>query len=361
MKKTVLIVVCVMLAAALVFSGCAENQQDAASASQPGEAATEASVDASPDAGETTAAGGSYKIGVSLMDYNMQFFQDMLAAMKAKAAELGVELVDFDSQQDAAKQLNDVQDMVNALKVDAIILNPVDSASIAPAVLDANDAKIPVFTVDVAAEGGEVVSHIASSNVEIGKKNAEEAVNFLKEKNGDVKGKVIVVTYDQITSMRDRKTGWTEIMSQYPDVEIIEKSPISITSEDTMTLLEDSLTTYPAGEIDLICPLNSSSTLGVMAAVETANRGGDLKIMGVDEDEDIIAAIKKDDAFVIGTVVQQPVLIGTTAVQAAYDYLQGKTDMEASIATDVMLVTKATMADYEDTVKKSTEYIADYK
>ena len=77
MKKTVLIVVCVMLAAALVFSGCAENQQGAASASQPGEAATEASVDASPDAGETTAAGGSYKIGVSLMDYNMQFFQDM--------------------------------------------------------------------------------------------------------------------------------------------------------------------------------------------------------------------------------------------------------------------------------------------
>ena len=64
----------------------------------------------------------------------------MLAAMKAKAAELGVELVDFDSQQDAAKQLNDVQDMVNALKVDAIILNPVDSASIAPAI-DANDAK----------------------------------------------------------------------------------------------------------------------------------------------------------------------------------------------------------------------------
>ena len=37
MKKTVLIVVCVMLAAALVFSGCAENQQGAASASQPGE------------------------------------------------------------------------------------------------------------------------------------------------------------------------------------------------------------------------------------------------------------------------------------------------------------------------------------
>ena len=86
---------------------------------------SEASVDASPDAGETTAAGGSYKIGVSLMDYNMQFFQDMLAAMKAKAAELGVELVDFDSQQDAAKQLNDVPDMVNALQVAAIILNPV--------------------------------------------------------------------------------------------------------------------------------------------------------------------------------------------------------------------------------------------
>ena len=42
-------------------------------------------------------------------------------------------------------------------------------------------------------------------------------------------------------------------------------------------------------------------------------------------------------------------------------YPQGKTDMEASIATDVMLVTKATMADYEDTVKKSMEYIADYK
>lgn len=57
--------------------------------------------------------------------------------------------------------------------MDAIIISPVDSKGVQAAIIKADKAGIPVITVDVAAEGVPVVSHVATDNyaggVEAGK------------------------------------------------------------------------------------------------------------------------------------------------------------------------------------------------
>jgi ribose transport system substrate-binding protein len=57
--------------------------------------------------------------------------------------------------------------------MDAIIVCPADSKGIGPAIEQANNAGIPVFTADIAAQGGRVVSHVASDNLAGGRLAAD--------------------------------------------------------------------------------------------------------------------------------------------------------------------------------------------
>ena len=66
------------------------------------------------------------------------------------------------------KELANVQDLtVRGTKL--LLINPTDSDAVGNAVKLANQAKIPVITLDRQASKGDVVSHIASDNVLGGK------------------------------------------------------------------------------------------------------------------------------------------------------------------------------------------------
>ncbi|WP_274866104.1 substrate-binding domain-containing protein, partial [Serratia marcescens] len=78
-----------------------------------------------------------------------------------------------------AKELANVQDlMVRAPKL--LLINPTDSDAVGNAIKMANQAKIPVITLDRVASKGEVVSHIASDN-RVGGKMAGD---FIAKKAG---------------------------------------------------------------------------------------------------------------------------------------------------------------------------------
>ena len=58
-----------------------------------------------------------------------------------------------DAQDDTAKQSNDIDDLIQQ-GVDVLLINPVDSAAIVPAVEAANNANIPVIAIDRSSDGG---------------------------------------------------------------------------------------------------------------------------------------------------------------------------------------------------------------
>jgi ABC-type sugar transport system substrate-binding protein len=70
-------------------------------------------------------------------------------------------------QNNPAKELANVQDLT--VRGTKLLINPTDSDAVGNAVKMANQANIPVITLDRAAAKGEVVSHIASDNVLGGK------------------------------------------------------------------------------------------------------------------------------------------------------------------------------------------------
>ncbi|WP_066646847.1 sugar ABC transporter substrate-binding protein [Christensenella timonensis] len=360
MKKVLVLVLAVAMAVT-AFVGCAAPAAQESSAA-PSESAAAPSESAAASEGAESAApaaDGDITIGLTLMDYNFPFFQDMLAAAKKEAEAQGVKLIDLDGAGDVQKQLEGVEDMISGTKVNALILNPVDSAAISPATLEANAAGIPVVTVDVRSEQGDVVAHVASNNMDIGREAGKYAVELLKERNGSEKGKVLIIGYPQITSISDRAAGFQEIMEQYPDIEVVEQDPTNLNVQEAQTLMENLTQTYPEGTLDIVYGANATNAVGVISATEAAGRT-DYDIIGVDDDPEILNAISKN-GVTAATVVQAPIEMGKLAVQIAVKAAKGETIDESEVATPLTVVTRETYADFMKTYEQNQKDIEAYK
>lgn len=298
------------------------------------------------------------RIGLTLMDYNFDFFQKMLAMAKKTAADLGVELLDFDGQGKQEVQMKVMEDMI-AQKVDAIFLNPVDTAAIGPAVLAANAAGIPVITVDVRAASGTVLAHIASNNMEIGRMDGQFAVDYLTKKYGSAKGRILIQGYPQITSMRDRTAGFKEVLKKYTKVQLVEVDPTHLDVQAAMALAEDQLTRYGKGKVDIYFGSNSQTALGIMAAADTAKRK-DVAIIGVDDEGEFLKALADPNSPFVATVVQYPTDMGKLGVEYAVKVANGETFGAATkeVGTAIKLITKENIAAY---AKEMEQILAEIK
>ena len=81
----------------------------------------------------------SYVVGLSVSTLNNPFFVDLKEGAEEAAAELGLTLIATDAQNDANRQLSSVEDLISR-GVDILIINPVDSSAIVPAIRTANNA-----------------------------------------------------------------------------------------------------------------------------------------------------------------------------------------------------------------------------
>jgi ribose transport system substrate-binding protein len=292
------------------------------------------------------------RIGITLMDYQWEFFQTMLAMARKTAAGLGAELIDFDGQGKQEVQAKVMEDMI-ALKVDAIVLNPVDSAAIAPSVLAANEAGIPVVTVDVRSASGKVLAHIASNNMDIGRLNGKAAVDYLTKKYGSPKGRVLIQSYPQITSMRERALGFKEVLAKYPKVVVEEIDPIHLDQSAAMALAENQFTRYPKGQLDVYYGAKVPTSEGIYAARDTADRK-EVAVIGVDDDAPELKAIADPKANWLSTVAQYPTDMGRLGVEYAVRAAKGETwgDTTKDVSTAIKLITRENIDEYTAQVDK---------
>src|ERR1700722_21023401 len=147
------------------------------------------------------------KIGASYMTLNNIFFDPMNAGASETAKKEGAEYVVVDARLDISRQIDGVENLI-AQSVSAIVLNPVDSDAIVPAVLSANKAKIPVFTIDVKSHGGAITSHITSDNVEAGRMAGEFVAQRLPQGT-----KVGIVDGPPINTFQQRVEGFTNAIA----------------------------------------------------------------------------------------------------------------------------------------------------
>ncbi|NOZ27849.1 MAG: ribose ABC transporter substrate-binding protein RbsB [Chloroflexi bacterium] len=273
-------------------------------------------------------------LGLSLSTLNNPFFVTLQEGAQKAADELGVELIVVDAQDDPAKEATNLEDLIQR-GVDALLINPTDADAVVPSVQKANEAGIPVLTVDRSASGGEVVSHIASDNVAGGRMAAEFLCNAL---NG--KGKVVELEGIPGTSAaRDRGKGFNDYMKEKcPDIEIVARQTANFNRAEGLSVFENILQAQP--EIDGVFAHNDEMILGAIQAAQAAGRADEIIFVGFDAIDDAVQAVK--DGTLAATIAQQPAEMGRLAVETAVKYLNGE-QVPDFIPVPLQLVTAETV------------------
>jgi len=252
-------------------------------------------------------------IGVTLLTRAHVFYKDLEDGLRRAADRYGYELIVTAGEFDLGKQSAQIEDFITR-KVDAIVVAPVDSRGIGPAIRKANEAKIPVFTSDIASQEGEVVCHIASDNVAGGRLAGE----FLAKSLGG-KGQVAVIGQPTVTSVLDRVQGFREALAKFPGMEIVTEVNGEGVRDKAMQAASDVLQAHPG--LAGIFGINDDSALGTLDAVKQFQRKN-IVIVGYDATPPAVDAIKKGTALK-ADVVQYPDKIGENTVDRIHDFFTG--------------------------------------
>jgi ABC-type sugar transport system substrate-binding protein len=175
-----------------------------------------------------------------------------------------------DANQDVAKQVADIENMIAAGVTDIIIV-PVDAAGVVPAIKKANAANIPVFSVDDAPVGGKVAATVRADNVNAGVQNGEEMVKLLKSRPCWPNCTVLELQGGLDTpNGRDRDTGFYDTMKKLaPSVKVIQR-PTSWDADKAANATQDVLTQYP--NLDGISMASELMCAAVNAQLKAAGR-----------------------------------------------------------------------------------------
>jgi ribose transport system substrate-binding protein len=277
----------------------------------------------------TAAAPGAVTVGLSISTMNNPFFVALRDGAQAEAKAVGINLITVDAQNDAAKQIAGVEDLIQK-KVPVILLNPTDSDAVANVVKEATAAGIKVISLDRAVNGAEVSSHIASDNVAGGKMAGE----FLLKKLGNKGNLVELEGIPGSSAARERGEGFDSVIAGQPGIKIMAKQPANFDRAQGLTVMENIL--QGSKDIQGVFAQNDEMALGAERAIEEAGVKN-VAIVGVDATPDGVAAVKAGK--LAATVQQKPDLIGKLGVDTAKLLIEGK-PVDRNIPVPLALVTQ---------------------
>jgi inositol transport system substrate-binding protein len=243
------------------------------------------------------AALADMNIGVSMSQFDDTWLTYLRESMdtKAKSYPDGVKLQFEDARSDVVRQLSQVESFISQ-KVDAIVVNPVDTAATKKITEAAVKAGIPLVYVnrrpdDLNLPKGVVT--VASNDLEAG----QMQMQYLAEKMGG-KGDIVILLGDLANnSTTNRTKGVKEVLTKYPNIKI-EQEQSGIWSRDKgMTLVNDWLT--QGRKFDAVVSNNDEMAIGAAMALQQAGVAkGSVLIAGVDGTPDGLNAVKKGSLLV---------------------------------------------------------------
>jgi ribose transport system substrate-binding protein len=262
-------------------------------------------------------------IGLSVLTLTNPFFQEIADNLQKEAAKHGYEVIVVSGEFDAARQQNQVKDFIVG-KAAAIVLCPCESKAVGPAIREAHDAGVAVFTCDIAclaAESRFVVTHVATDNYAGGKQAAQAMLEAL----GDAGGKIAILHYPAAESCLLRVAGFREVIEAHnrgggPRVDIKAELPCGGVKDQGYKAAEDLVQQYP--DLAGIFAINDPSALGARAALEKADKDDQVKIVGFDGQPEGKQAI--DEGKIYADPVQYPERIGRETARIIARYFEGE-------------------------------------
>lgn len=258
---------------------------------------------------------------------NNPFFVTLKDGAQEKATELGYKLIVLDSQNDPAKELANVEDLTQR-GIKALLINPTDSDAVSNAVKIANQANIPVLTLDRGAAKGMVASHIASDNIAGGKM----AGDFIATKVCNNPKVIQLEGLAGTSAARERGEGFAKAVLANK-FNLLASQPADFDRTKGLNVMENLLAAN--SDVQAVFAQNDEMALGALRAIQAS--GKNIILVGFDGTDDGIKAVKR--GLMAATIAQQPAMIGSLGVETADKLLKGET-VSAYIPVPLKVITK---------------------
>jgi inositol transport system substrate-binding protein len=285
--------------------------------------------------GSGAAMAADLKIGVAMSQFDDTYLTYMREDMGAKAKAMGgVDLQFVDGRNDVNKQLDQVKDLIQK-KVDALIVNPVDTAATNNITKEALAAGIPLVYVNRRPDDPKLpagVASVTSDDKEAGRMQMEYLADKLKG-NGTI---VILLGELSNNSTRDRTEGVKEVLKKYPNIKIAEEQEGAWGRQKGMDITNNWLT--QGGDFSAVVSNNDEMAIGAsMALKQAGKKPGDVLVAGVDGTPDGLNAVKKGQLTV--SVFQDAKGQGEGSIDAAVKMAKKEALPEQAILIPFKLIT----------------------
>ena len=280
------------------------------------------------------------KVGVSMDKFDDNFLTVLRNGMISYAKDAKVDLQVEDAGDDVGKQLSQIQNFI-AAKVDAIIVNPVDTSATPKMTALAVAAGIPLVYVNRMPSDKQLpakVSFVGSNEVESGTMETKEVCKLLGGK-GD-----ILVMMGQLSNQAAlQRTADIHDVIKSADcsgMKILQEQTANWSRTEAADLMTNWITAglKPAAVI----ANNDEMAIGAIKALKAAKMD-DVIVSGIDGTADALAAMKAGGLKV--TVFQNAAAQGKGAVDAAVKLSKGE-KVDSMVWVPFELITPANMDKY---------------
>ena len=339
MKKKLMAILMAGILSAAMLTGCGGSSSAPAGGAADGAAGGDAaSADATTEAPADAAAEGGYKIALIQQHQTNAFQIAVTEAAEAKAKELGVDLTILSADQDAAKQISQIEQCTSE-GYQAILFEPVDPDGLGDAAQAAADKGVIMINVISACTDWEnhgISALSCGDNVTAGETEMQHVADLLGGK-----GNIAILTGPSGDSGGlQRLEGYENILKNYPDmVQVVEPADCQWDTAAAQGTVESWLSAY---DLDAIICENDGMAVG---AGNAAGADSGIVITGVDGTPDGFEAIK--DGRITGTVSQDGGAMAANGIEAACKLIDGETLESNTIITTNIWIDKENVADYE--------------
>ncbi len=266
--------------------------------------------------------GKIYYMVPTLLD---EFQTESVSAITKFLADVGYETVTLNADNKSDLQQSQMNDTI-LLQPKAIVLAAVDFNALQPSIEKARAAGIPVIEFDrqITATPSDFTS--VAGTVEIGYVAAGEIQRLLKEKKGDVKGKILQVLGDPADPYSlDIQKGFEEKMKEFAGVQIISLPAMQWEASNAGTIVSDQMVANP--DIDLIFLHAAHLSVAAVAALEAkGKKPGDVMMISSNGAPVGLDLIRKGW---LNVEVEQPLYAQAAAVAMFADKVVNKQEIKA--------------------------------
>ena len=225
----------------------------------------------------------------------------------------------YGAEESAETQVQIMTDCINQ-GYNAIILQCSDGTALAPSVRQAEEAGIPVITVNLDCASDTIHSALVMAvDYDAGRMAADKMAEQLGE-TGEI---AIIQGVPGLERTDNLERGFRETIANYPNIKIVEAQSASFQKDTAMTVMNSFLQSHP--DLKGVFAINDAMAEGAALAAQSANKKGQICIWGADGEKDALAMIESGD--MAGTIYTNSWDEGSAAAKIAllmvgseYDY-----------------------------------------